>query len=89
MNTSAKHELISIILNTGYADDVMAAARAAGAPEGTSINARGTGTEEDVKFFGLILICVRNSINYPVPAGNAFYLIRLSFKCTKRLFQMS
>ncbi|MDR2819046.1 MAG: relaxase/mobilization nuclease domain-containing protein [Desulfovibrio sp.] len=37
----------------------------------------------------IILICVRNSINYPVPAGNAFYLIRLSFKCTKRLFQMS
>jgi nitrogen regulatory protein PII len=56
MNTNATHELISIIVNTGYADDIMAAARAAGAPGGTVINARGTGTEEDVKFFGLTIV---------------------------------
>jgi len=53
---SPSHELISVIVNAGYADDVMAAARKAGARGGTIINARGTGTEEDVKFFGLTLV---------------------------------
>ena len=50
------YELISIIVNSGYADDVMAAARKAGASGGTIINGRGTGTEEDVKFFGISLV---------------------------------
>jgi nitrogen regulatory protein PII len=56
MSADPTHELISIIVNTGYADDIMAAARAAGAPGGTVINARGTGKEEDVKFFGLTIV---------------------------------
>jgi nitrogen regulatory protein PII len=50
------YELITIIVNSGYADDVMAAARKAGATGGTILNARGTGTEEDVKFFGISLV---------------------------------
>ncbi len=50
------YTLISVIVNAGYADDVMAAARKAGAKGGTILNARGTGTEEDVKFFGIILV---------------------------------
>ena len=52
----ATHELISVIVNSGYADDVMAEARKAGATGGTVINARGTGREEDVTFFGLTLV---------------------------------
>lgn len=50
------HTLISIIVNSGYADDVMAAARKAGASGGTIINARGTGKEDDVKFFGITIV---------------------------------
>jgi nitrogen regulatory protein PII len=50
------YKLITVIVNTGYGDDVMAAARKAGATGGTIINARGTGTEEDVKFFGITLV---------------------------------
>ncbi len=50
------YKLISVIVNSGYAEDVMAAARKAGASGGTIINARGTGTEDDVKFFGITLI---------------------------------
>lgn len=50
------YELITIITNSGYADDVMAAARKAGATGGTITTARGTGTEEDVKFFGITLV---------------------------------
>lgn len=50
------YKLITVIVNHGYADDVMAAARKAGAKGGTILTARGTGTEEDVKFFGICLV---------------------------------
>lgn len=48
--------LITAIVNNGYADDVMAAARKAGATGGTILNARGTGTEDDVKFFNIAIV---------------------------------
>ncbi len=54
--SDAGHELISVIVNAGYAEDVMHAARRAGARGGTVINARGTGREEDVKFFGITIV---------------------------------
>ena len=54
MNSGFK--LITVIVNHGYADDVMAAARKAGAKGGTILTARGTGTEDDVKFFGICLV---------------------------------
>jgi nitrogen regulatory protein PII len=47
--------MICSIINHGDADEIMAAARNAGAKGGTILNARGTGTEEDVKFFGISL----------------------------------
>ena len=50
------YQLVTVIVNHGYADDVMAAARQAGAKGGTILTARGTGTEEDVKFFGISLV---------------------------------
>lgn len=49
-------ELISVILNKGYADDAMAAARKAGAGGGTVVNARGTAREDDEKFFGVHIV---------------------------------
>jgi nitrogen regulatory protein PII len=48
--------LLTAIVNTGCADDVMVEARKAGARGGTILTARGTGTEEDVKFFGITLV---------------------------------
>lgn len=50
------YKLITVIVNNGYAEDVMAVARKAGARGGTILTARGTGTEEDVKFFGISLV---------------------------------
>ncbi len=47
--------LITSIITHGQADEVMAAARKAGAKGGTILNARGTGTQDDVKFFGISL----------------------------------
>jgi nitrogen regulatory protein PII len=55
-NMNSGFQLITIIINHGYADDVMAAARKAGASGGTIISARGTGAEEDVKFLGITLV---------------------------------
>jgi nitrogen regulatory protein PII len=56
MKTQDDHVLITFIVNRGYADDAMQAARKAGAKGGTILNARGTGNEEDVKFFGISLV---------------------------------
>lgn len=50
------YQLVTVIVNSGYGDDVMEAARKAGANGGTILSARGTGTEEDVKFFGITLV---------------------------------
>ena len=56
MNNTSDYSLIMFIVNKGYADDLMAAARKAGAAGGTVLHARGTGKEEDVKFFGITLV---------------------------------
>lgn len=51
-----KGQMISVIVNRGYADDVMAVARKAGADGGSIIHARGTGKKEDEKFFGITIV---------------------------------
>jgi nitrogen regulatory protein PII len=56
MKSQNEYVLITFIVNRGYADDAMLAARKAGAKGGTILNARGTGNEEDVKFFGISLV---------------------------------
>jgi nitrogen regulatory protein PII len=47
--------LITCIITRGQADEIMRVARQAGARGGTILGARGTGTEDDVKFFGISL----------------------------------
>ena len=49
-------KLIVTIVNKGYCEELMIAARGAGAGGGTIVNARGTGTEEDTTFFGIHLV---------------------------------
>jgi nitrogen regulatory protein PII len=48
-----KNDLIIAVLNQGYCDEFMTAAREAGATGGTVINARGLAHEGPVKFFGV------------------------------------
>jgi len=50
------HLLLTAIVNSGSADEVMVEARKAGARGGTILTARGTGTEKDVAFFGITLV---------------------------------
>lgn len=56
MPQKTTHQMITVIANKGYADDIMAAARKAGAGGGTIINARGTAKPGDAKFFGMEIV---------------------------------
>lgn len=49
-------KLVCAIVNKGCAGDAMAAARKAGATGGTVVNARGTASEDDARFFGVRLV---------------------------------
>ena len=51
MEMDGQYEMIQVICQDGYSEDIMAVARRAGAKGGTVVNARGTSTEQDVKFF--------------------------------------
>ena len=53
MTDKLSHDLIVVIVNHGYSDELMNTARAAGASGGTVINARGQAHEGAVKFFGI------------------------------------
>ncbi|MDR1894690.1 MAG: hypothetical protein LBQ61_08430 [Spirochaetales bacterium] len=53
MKTEIKHELILVIVNQGYSDELMVTARQAGARGGTVIGARGLMHQGPVKFFGI------------------------------------
>ena len=54
--SNVKCELIVVIVNQGFEEEVMRAARNAGAKGGTVFNARGTVTADDeVKFLGITL----------------------------------
>lgn len=48
-------ELVICIVNSGFAEDVMSAAREAGATGGTVINARGTAREEAEKLYNIVI----------------------------------
>ena len=64
-----KHELIVVILNEGYSDTVMDAARSAGATGGTVLHAKGTGKTRSEKFFGVSLAEEKDMIYILTPAG--------------------
>ena len=71
------HDLILTIVDRGFADDVMDAAKSAGARGGTILHARGTGAQEAEKFFGivvqpekeLVMILVEHAAQYAVFAA--------------------
>ena len=74
--SQAKYELITVIINTGFADEVMEAARKAGAPGGTIMNAKGTGRAEDVKFFGITIVPEKEFIVLVVPKNKAKSILK-------------
>ena len=65
--TMAEYEMINVIVNKGYAEDAMAAARKAGAGGGTIIGARGTAKEGDATFFGVEIVPEKEMLMILVP----------------------
>ena len=57
-----KRELLVVVLNQGYSDLVMDAARSAGASGGTVIHAKGTGMQRAEKFMGVSLVAEKELI---------------------------
>ena len=55
MDNERAFELIITVVNRGFADEVMDAAKEAGAQGGTVLYARGTGVHEAQKFFGITI----------------------------------
>ena len=77
--------MITVIVNKGYADDVMAAARSAGAGGGTVVNARGTARETDARFFGMHIVPEKDMLIMVVPADKKKAVINAieNVKCLK------
>ena len=69
-----QYETIFCIVNSGYSDTVMDAARACGAGGGTVINARGTASKEAEKLFDIaihpekeiVMILVTKELKAPI-----------------------
>ena len=78
-------EMITVIVNKGYADDVMAAARKAGAGGGTVVNARGTARENDERFFGMHIVPEKEMLIMVVPSEKKADVLRAiqETKCLK------
>ena len=76
-----EHELICVIVNAGFAEDVMQAARKAGAKGGTILKARGTGTEEDTSFFGITIVPEKDMLMILSPRGQAGKIMAAARAC--------
>ncbi len=63
----SSYQMINVIVNKGYAEDAMAAARKAGAGGGTIIGARGTAREDDAAFFGMKIVPEKDMLIILVP----------------------
>lgn len=67
MKAENNYQMINVIVNKGYAEDAMAAARKAGAGGGTIIGARGTAKEDDAAFFGMKIVPEKEMLMILVP----------------------
>lgn len=65
---SHQFECILCIVNAGFSENVMDAAKAAGARGGTVLHARGTGAKEAETFFGITVQEEKEMVMILVPA---------------------
>lgn len=71
-----QHELIIVVLNEGFSDFVMDAARSAGAAGGTVLHAKGTGAVKAERFFGVALADEKDIIYIVSRAGEKAAIMR-------------
>ena len=69
MNNNEKYEMILCVVNAGYSDMVMDAARDAGASGGTVFHARGTANKEAEAFFSITIQPEKDVVMMLVPAS--------------------
>ena len=67
--SNEKYEMILCVVNAGFSDDVMDAAREAGARGGTVIHARGTANKEAESFFHITIQPDKDVVMLLVPAS--------------------
>ena len=70
MESKQTHELVVAIAKQGHSDQVMNAARSAGATGGTVVHAKGAGTDLAKKFFGVSIATERELVFILVKAEN-------------------
>ena len=70
MESKQTHELVVAIAKQGHTDQVMNAARSAGATGGTVVHAKGAGTDLAKKFFGVSIATERELVFILVKAEN-------------------
>lgn len=71
-----KYELLLVIANQGYTEQIMDAARAQGAGGGTVIHAKGTGMEHAEQFLGFSLASEKEIVLIVVPHGKKNAIMR-------------
>ncbi|MGP1587701.1 MAG: P-II family nitrogen regulator [Treponemataceae bacterium] len=86
MNNENSYTMITAILNKGYAEDAMAAARNAGAKGGTILAAHGTAKEGDEKFFGVEIVPEKDMLLILVPNPEADSILNAiqNLECLKK-----
>lgn len=84
--SESNYQMINVIVNKGYAEDAMSAARKAGAGGGTIINARGTAKEGDEKFFGSEIVPEKDMLIILVPSEKKDDIVKaiMDLKCFQK-----
>ena len=67
--SNEKYEMILCVVNAGFSDEVMDAAREAGARGGTVMHARGTANKEAEAFFSITIQPDKDVVMLLVPAS--------------------
>ena len=75
-----KHEVILAIVNSGYAEEAMAVARAEGARGGTILNARGVAREKEAAFFGITIHAEKEILMLVVEKENRNKILNVLYK---------
>lgn len=66
--SDSKYEMVFCVVNAGFSDLVMDAAKAAGAGGGTVIHARGTANKEAEQFFQIVIQPDKDCVMMLVPS---------------------
>ena len=75
-----KHEMVVCIVNDGYSEAVMKAAREVGAKGGTVVSAKGTANPEAEKFFNITIQPEKEMVMILVPSAIKAEVLQALYK---------